>query len=115
MIPVSALTGEGVDDLLETLLLVADVEDLKANPEGSAAGVVLESHLDIGRGPVANILVQRGTLRVGEAHVAGRAWGRVRVLINNLGEQAKTAGTEVACHCPALKDTSAPRHRPQHP
>src|SRR3546814_19409003 len=99
MIPVSALTGEGVDDLLETLLLVADVEDLKANPEGRAAGVVLESHLDIGRGPVANILVQRGTLRVGEPLVAGPAWGRVRALINHPGEQAvgREACRERAC------------------
>ena len=75
MIPVSALNGDGVDDLLETLLLVADVEDLKASPDGRAAGVVLESHLDIGRGPVATLLVQRGTLKVGEPLVAGPGVG----------------------------------------
>jgi translation initiation factor IF-2 len=106
MIPVSALTGDGVDDLLETLLLVADVEDLKANPEGRAAGVVLESHLDIGRGPVANLLVQRGTLKVGEPLVAGPAWGRVRALINHLGEQVKEAGPSMPVQVLGLNDVA---------
>jgi translation initiation factor IF-2 len=106
MIPVSALTGDGVDDLLETLLLVADVEDLKANPNGRAAGVVLESHLDIGRGPVANILVQRGTLKVGEPLVAGPAWGRVRALINHLGEQVKEAGPSMPVQVLGLNDVA---------
>ena len=106
MIPVSALTGDGVDDLLETLLLVADVEDLKANPDGRAAGVVLESHLDIGRGPVANLLVQRGTLRVGEPLVAGPAWGRVRALINHLGEQVKEAGPSMPVQVLGLNDVA---------
>ena len=106
MIPVSALTGDGVDDLLETLLLVADVEDLRANPDGRAAGVVLESHLDIGRGPVANILVQRGTLRVGEPLVAGPAWGRVRALINHLGEQVKEAGPSMPVQVLGLNDVA---------
>ncbi len=106
MIPVSALTGDGVDDLLETLLLVADVEDLKANPEGRAAGVVLESHLDNGRGPVANILVQRGTLKVGEPLVAGPAWGRVRALINHLGEQVKEAGPSMPVQVLGLNDVA---------
>jgi translation initiation factor IF-2 len=106
MIPVSALTGDGVDDLLETLLLVADVEDLKANPDGRAAGVVLESHLDIGRGPVANILVQRGTLKVGEPLVAGPAWGRVRALINHLGEQVKEAGPSMPVQVLGLNDVA---------
>jgi translation initiation factor IF-2 len=106
MIEVSALTGDGVDDLLETLLLVADVEDLRANPDGRAAGVVLESHLDIGRGPVANILVQRGTLRVGEPLVAGPAWGRVRALINHLGEQVKEAGPSMPVQVLGLNDVA---------
>jgi translation initiation factor IF-2 len=106
MIPVSALTGEGVDDLLETLLLVADVEDLKANPDGRAAGVVLESYLDIGRGPVANLLVQRGTIRVGEPLVAGPAWGRVRALINHLGEQVKEAGPSMPVQVLGLNDVA---------
>jgi translation initiation factor IF-2 len=106
MIPVSALTGDGVDDLLETLLLVADVEDLRANPEGRAAGVVLESYLDIGRGPVANLLVQRGTLKVGEPLVAGPAWGRVRALINHLGEQVKEAGPSMPVQVLGLNDVA---------
>jgi translation initiation factor IF-2 len=106
MIPVSALTGDGVDDLLETLLLVADVEDLRASPDGRAAGVVLESHLDIGRGPVANLLVQRGTLKVGEPLVAGAAWGRVRALINHLGEQIKEAGPSMPVQVLGLNDVA---------
>ncbi|MGV3760060.1 MAG: translation initiation factor IF-2 [Actinomycetota bacterium] len=106
MIPVSAINGDGVDDLLETILLVADVEDLKANPEGRAAGVVIESHLDIGRGPVANILVQRGTLKVGEPLVAGPAWGRVRALINDHGEQVKEAGPSTPVQVLGLNDVA---------
>ena len=106
MIPVSALNGDGVDTLLETLLLVADVEDLRANPEGRAAGVVLESHLDPGRGPVASILVQRGTLRVGEPLVAGPAWGRVRALINHLGEQVTEAGPSMPVQVLGLNDVA---------
>src|SRR5690606_25012012 len=70
---VSAMTGDGVDELLESLLRVSEVEDYRADPEGRAAGSVLESHLDIGRGPVASVLVQRGTLRVGDPMVAGAA------------------------------------------
>jgi translation initiation factor IF-2 len=106
MLPVSALTGEGVDDLLETLLLVADVEDLRANPEGRAAGVVLESHLDVGRGPVANILVQRGTLKVGEPLVAGPAWGRVRALIDDHGNQVREAGPSMPVQVLGLNDVA---------
>jgi translation initiation factor IF-2 len=92
MVPVSAITGDGIDDLLETILLVADLEDLTASSEGRAAGVVLEAHLDVGRGPVATVLVQRGTLRVGEPLVAGAAWGRVRAIIDDHGQQLKEAG-----------------------
>jgi translation initiation factor IF-2 len=97
MVPVSALQGLGVDDLLETLLVVADLQDppIAADPDGRAAGVVLESYLDVGRGPVATVLVQRGTLRVGEPLVAGAAWGRVRALITYTGEQVKEAGPSV--------------------
>ncbi len=89
---VSALQNIGVDELLDQILLVAEVEDLRATPEGRAQGVVLESNLDIGRGPVATVLVQSGTLRVGDPMVAGAAWGRVRALINDHGEQIKEAG-----------------------
>jgi len=94
MVPVSALQGLGVDELLETLLVVADLQDppIAAAPEGRAAGVVLEANLDVGRGPVATVLVQRGTLRVGDPLVAGAAWGRVRALISYNGEQVKEAG-----------------------
>ena len=106
MIPVSALNGDGVDDLLETLLLVADVEDLRASPDGRAAGVVLESHLDIGRGPVATLLVQRGTLKVGEPLVAGPAWGRVRALIDHRGEQVKEAGPSMPVQVLGLNDVA---------
>ncbi len=92
MVPVSAVTGEGVDDLLETIVLVADLEELRSNPEGRAAGVVLEAHLDVGRGPVATVLVQRGTLKVGDPLVAGAAWGRVRALVDDTGAPVEEAG-----------------------
>jgi translation initiation factor IF-2 len=91
MVEVSALQNIGIDDLLEQLLVVADVEELVANPEGRAWGVVLEANLDVGRGPVATVLVQRGTLRVGDPIVAGAAWGRVRALIDDKGDQVKEA------------------------
>ncbi|MEE1565824.1 MAG: translation initiation factor IF-2 N-terminal domain-containing protein, partial [Acidimicrobiales bacterium] len=77
-VEVSAIEGLGIDDLVENLSVIAEVEDLRADPEGRAQGVVLESHLDIGRGSVATILVQSGTLRVGDPMVAGASWGRVR-------------------------------------
>ena len=83
---VSALTGEGIEELLDQILLVAEVEDLRASPEGRADGVVLESNLDIGRGPVATVLVRRGTLRIGDPMVAGASWGRVRALLDDGGE-----------------------------
>ena len=92
MVEVSALQNLGVDDLLANLLVVSEVEDLRATPDGRAAGVVLESNLDVGRGPVATVLVQRGTLKVGDPVVAGAAWGRVRALLNHKGEQVKSAG-----------------------
>ncbi|MDQ3978254.1 MAG: translation initiation factor IF-2 [Actinomycetota bacterium] len=91
MVEVSALQSLAIDELLEQLLVVADVEELVANPEGRASGVVLEANLDVGRGPVATVLVQRGTLRVGEPIVAGAAWGRVRALIDDKGDNLKEA------------------------
>jgi translation initiation factor IF-2 len=105
-VQVSALQALGIDDLLETLLLVADVEDLRATAEGRAQGVVLESHLDIGRGPVATILVQRGTLRVGEPLVAGPAWGRVRAIIDDQGNQLKEAGPSTPVEVLGLDDVA---------
>ncbi len=91
MIPLSAMTGDGVGDLLESLSLVAEVEDYRASPDGRASGSVLESNLDIGRGPVATVLVEQGTLSVGDPMVAGAAWGRVRALVNDRGERVETA------------------------
>src|SRR5215218_10500320 len=91
---VSAKQGSGLDDLLEKVLLVADVEQegLKANPDAPASGPIIESRLDVGRGPVATVLVHRGTLNVGDALVAGDAWGKVRALYNFRGEKVQSAG-----------------------
>ncbi len=91
MVPLSAMTGEGIDDLVDNLNLISEVEDMRATPEGRAAGSVLEAHLDIGRGPVATVLVERGTLNVGDPLVAGAAWGRVRALVNDRGERIESA------------------------
>ena len=95
VVEISALENIGVDDLLENLNLIAEVEDLKASAIGRASGVVLESHLDIGRGPVATVLVQQGTLSVGDPIVAGPSWGRVRALVSDTGEQVHDAGHHV--------------------
>jgi translation initiation factor IF-2 len=90
---VSAKTGDGLDDLLEKILLVADAElELQANAKAEASGPIIESRLDIGRGPVATMLVARGTLSVGDAIVAGDAWGKVRALLDFRGEKVKEAG-----------------------
>ncbi len=89
---ISALKSIGIDDLLDQLIVVAELEDLRADPADRAQGVVLESNLDTGRGPVATVLVQEGTLRVGDPMVSGAAWGRVRALINDKGENVKEAG-----------------------
>ena len=92
MVPVSAHTGEGVDQLLEMILLVAEVQDYKANPNRKARGIIIEARLDKGRGPVATVLVKNGTLRVGDTIVAGTAYGRVRAMTNDKGERVKSAG-----------------------
>jgi len=104
MVEVSALTELGIDDLLDQVLVVADVEELVANPEGRAQGVVLEANLDVGRGPVATVLVQRGTLRVGEPIVAGAAWGRVRAMLDHRGEVIKEAGPSTPVQVLGLSD-----------
>ena len=91
MVEVSALQRLGIDDLLEQVLLVAELEELVANPEGRAKGVVLEANLDVGRGPVATVIVQKGTLRVSDTIVAGAAWGRVRALLDDRGDAVKEA------------------------
>jgi len=88
---ISALQGLGIDELLEQIVLVAELEELRASPEGRARGVVLEANLEAGRGPVATVIVQRGTLRVGDAIVAGAAWGKVKALVNDRGDQVKEA------------------------
>ncbi len=94
-LPVSALKREGLDRLIEGVLLQAEMMDLRANPERTADGVVIEAKLDKGRGPVATVLVNRGTLRRGEIVVAGSRWGRVRALLNERGEQLNEAGPTV--------------------
>ena len=91
-VEMSAQQNLGVDDLIEQLTIVAEVEELTANPTGRAKGVVLEANLDTGRGPVATVLVDKGTLRVGDPIVAGGAWGRVRAMIDDKGQQIKEAG-----------------------
>jgi len=105
-VEVSALQGLGVDDLIENLSAIAEVEDLRAEPDGRAQGVVLESHLDVGRGSVATILVQSGTLRVGDPLVAGAAWGRVRALIDDQGRQVKEAGPSTPVEVLGLSDVA---------
>ncbi|MGH9077635.1 MAG: translation initiation factor IF-2, partial [Acidimicrobiales bacterium] len=91
MVEMSALQSFGVEDLLEQVLLVAEISELAANPEGRGRGVVLEAYLDPGKGPVATALVQSGTLRVGDSVVAGAAWGRVKALIDDRGDNVKEA------------------------
>lgn len=89
--PVSAKTGEGVQDLLETILLVSDMQELKANPDAMASGTVIEAKLDKGRGPVATLLVQRGSLHSGDSVVVGTSYGRVRRMTNDKGKEIKCA------------------------
>ena len=103
-VPVSALTGMNIDKLLESVLLVAEVKELKANPNRRAKGLVIESRLDKGRGPVATVLVQNGTLHVGDIVIAGTAVGRVRAMINERGEQMKTAGPSVPAEIVGLAE-----------
>jgi translation initiation factor IF-2 len=91
-VPVSAKTGEGIDELLENVLIVAELEDLKANPRAPASGYVIESERDPGRGPVATLLVNRGTLHKGDVVLAGTAYGRVRAMLNYTGQRIKEAG-----------------------
>jgi len=102
---VSGVTGDGIDQLLDSLLLVAEVEDLKADPTVPARAVVLESHLDQGRGPVATAVVGRGTLRRGDQIVAGPAWGKVRALFDDHSERLDEAGPSVPVEVLGLDDT----------
>ncbi|MEM7236649.1 MAG: translation initiation factor IF-2 [Pseudomonadota bacterium] len=91
-VEVSAITGQGLDELVENIALQAELLDLKANPSRPAEGAVIEAKLDVGRGPVATVLVQRGTLRTGDIFVVGEQWGKVRALINDQGDRVKEAG-----------------------
>jgi translation initiation factor IF-2 len=91
-VPVSAKTGEGIDELLENILVVAELEDLKANPKAPASGYVIEGERDPGRGPVATLLLSRGTLNKGDAVLAGTAYGRVRAMLDYTGKRVKDAG-----------------------
>lgn len=103
-VPVSALKREGIDTLLEMVLLVAEMEELKANPNKRAVGTVIEAQLDKGRGPVATVLVQGGTLRVGDPIVAGVASGKVRAMINSKGKRVKVAGPSTAVEILGLSE-----------
>lgn len=103
-VPVSAKTGEGIDELLENVLLVAEVKELKANPDRLARGTVIEARLDKGRGPIATLLVQNGTLRQGDVLIAGTAVGRVRVMTNDKGRSVKAAGPSVPVEITGLAE-----------
>ena len=103
-VPISALKGEGIDELLEMILLTAEVGELKANPTRSAIGSVIEAQLDKGRGAVATLLVQDGTLRVGDPIVVGHAYGRVRAMVNDIGRRVKEAGPSTPVEITGLND-----------
>ncbi len=103
-VPVSAKTGMGIDELLEMVLLVADMKELKANPDRAAKGTVIEARLDKGRGPVASILVQNGTLKTGDIVVAGTAVGHVRAMTDDKGNRVTSAGPSVPVEITGLDD-----------
>ena len=103
-IPVSAITKQGLDDLLEMVVLVADMKELKANPDRAGKGTVIEARLDKGRGPVATVLVQNGTLHVGDILVAGTTVGRVRAMTNDRGERVESAGPSIPVEITGLDD-----------
>ncbi len=103
-VPVSAKTGQGIEDLLETILLTADILELKANPNRKARGLVIEAELDKGRGPVATVLVQKGTLHVGDFISAGAAHGKVRAMVDDKGRRLKEAGPSTPVEILGLSD-----------
>ena len=108
IVPISAKTGMGLEELLEMVLLTAEVQELKANPNRRAKGVVIEARLDKTRGPVATLLVQNGTLKQGDIVIAGTAVGRVRVMTNDKGRTVKTAGPSVPVEITGLADVPTP-------
>ena len=107
MVPVSAKKQIGIDDLLENVLLVAEVEELKANPNRDARGVIIEAKLDKGRGTVATVLVQNGTLRIGDSVVCGTTYGKVRAMVDDRGNNVKKAGPSVPVEILGLNDVPA--------
>jgi len=104
-VEVSAITGQGLDELLEAIALQSEILELKANPDRAAEGAVIEAQLDVGRGPVATVLVQKGTLRQGDIFVVGEQYGKVRALINDRGERVKEAGPSVPVEVLGLNGT----------
>ena len=104
-VEVSAITGQGLDDLLDAIALQAEILELKANPDRSASGAVIEAQLDVGRGPVATVLVQNGTLKQGDIFVVGEQWGKVRALVDDKGERVKEAGPSVPVEVLGLNGT----------
>ena len=104
-VEVSAHTGQGLDELLEAIALQAEILELKANPNRSAQGAVIEAQLDVGRGPVATVLVQNGTLRQGDIFVVGEQWGKVRALVDDKGNRVKEAGPSVPVEVLGLNGT----------
>ncbi|HQU68324.1 MAG TPA: translation initiation factor IF-2, partial [Albidovulum sp.] len=104
-VEVSATTGKGLDNLLEAIALQAEILELKANPERAALGAVIEAKLDVGRGPVATVLVQNGTLRKGDIFVVGEQWGKVRALVNDKGERVDEVGPSVPVEVLGLNGT----------
>ncbi|XXM73560.1 translation initiation factor IF-2 [Lysinibacillus sphaericus] len=103
-VPLSALSGEGIDNLLEMIVLVSEVEELKANPDRLANGTVIEAQLDKGRGSVATLLVQNGTLKIGDPIVVGNTFGRVRAMVNDLGRRVKKVGPSTPVEITGLND-----------
>ncbi|MBR2099261.1 MAG: translation initiation factor IF-2, partial [Firmicutes bacterium] len=110
-VPVSALTGEGIDTLLEMVLLTADMEEYKANPDAPASGVVIEAELDRGRGAVATVLVQRGTLHMGDPIVVGNTYGRIKSMQDDTGKRIKTAGPSMPAEIIGLDNVPAAGER----
>ena len=103
-VPVSAKTGEGIDELMEMILLTAEMAELKANPNRRARGLVIEAELDKGKGPVATVLVQKGTLRIGDPIAAGSAYGKVRAMMDDKGRRVKEAGPSTPVEILGLND-----------
>lgn len=107
MVPVSAKQKMGISDLLEMVLIVAEMQELKANPNREARGVIIEAELDKGRGPVATVLVQSGTLRIGDSIIAGTVYGKVRAMVNDRGDNVKKAGPSVPVEVLGFNDVPA--------